>query len=299
MSTPDHPLEAWKESRDAATEFLYPLLVCPECRARLEIGEVGKGSLTCRECERSFPWLGHIPVLIEQEQVDAKMLEVANAWNRVAPVWRQMTIRNKPQAVLDAIDRPLADNARGRVLEVGCGDGRLFPLFEERKLEVIGLDYSAGMLSVAATGRFPLLLADAHKTPLPDSSIDTILIPLATIRYLAYERFFNEANRLLRPGGVLAFTAWNRFYNGPRDFLKRQRDDAWKEGRDIRNIREIRDPLIDAGFVVHSLFGVFWLPIRIPPFDRLVFRIPGVFGAAISRDIVIIAAKAACGSHTR
>jgi SAM-dependent methyltransferase len=179
------------------------------------------------------------------------------------------------------------------VLEIGCGDGRLFPLFEQRGLEVIGIDYSAGMLSVAATGRFPLLLADAHKVPLPNSVADTILVPLATIRYLSYNRFFAESNRLLKSGGILALTAWNRFYNGPRDLFRRHRPDSWKEGRDVGNIREIIDPLTAAGFVVDAIFGVFWFPVRIPPFDRLVFRVPGKFGAAVSRDIVVIATKAA------
>jgi SAM-dependent methyltransferase len=293
MSTVDHLANDWKASRDAAEELLYPLLVCPACRTPLDIGETATGTLVCQECRRSFPWLGHIPVLIEQEQVDARMLEVANSWNRVAPIWRQLTLRRKPQAVLDAIDTPLVASARGRVLEIGCGDGRLFPLYEQKGLEVIGLDYSAGMLSVAATGRFPLLLADAHNVPLPDGTVETVLVPLATIRYLEYERFFNEANRLLKPGGVLAFTAWNSLYNGLRSLLKRHRRDQWREGRDIRAIKEICDPLKEAGFVVNSLFGVFWVPIRIPPFNRLVFRVPGAFGAAVSRDIVIVATKAA------
>ncbi len=276
----------WERSAARAEAWLYDLLVCPSCRGDLALGRPGTERIRCHGCGKSYPWMEHIPILIEQEDMDQDLFALANCWNRAASVWSSRI--EKSQAALNASEKPLLEAALGLVLEIGCGDGRLFSRYEQRGLKVIGLDFSSEMLARAAPKGFPLVLADAHRLPLRDGAIDTILVPFATIRYLDYEVFFNESFRLLRENGVLGFVAWNSFYNIR---YRSQRETDWRRGRDVRRIEDVLSPLSASGFGLESLSGVFSLPAKIAP--RLAISLPGRFGATVSRDIVFVARKKA------
>ncbi len=281
------PVQAPETVQARALSWLCPILACPACRGGLRVGDYGVDPLTCPKCGRSYGWHGPIPVLVE-EAPDPDLMRLVHVWNRVAPVWRGNL--GKPLKVLEASEVPLLDASSGVVLEIGCGDGRLFAAYEARGLKAIGLDFSVAMLERALEGGFPLVLADAHRVPLADASVDTVLVPFATVRYLDYGVFFAEASRVLKPGGVLGFTAWNALYNGAKDVL-RHRASAWKGGRDVLWLRELLGPLRDAGFVLTRIAGVFSAPRWSPLRERVAVRVSGTLAARVARDIVVLARR--------
>jgi len=97
-----------------------------------------------------------------------------------------------------------------RVLDVGCGSGRLVPLI----LEAVGaggslveLDFAPGMVDLARrkTGdpRVTVRVGDAHDLPFPDSDFDTV-IALALLPHLDNRgKALREFRRVLKPGGLL------------------------------------------------------------------------------------------------
>ncbi|MBM3659613.1 MAG: class I SAM-dependent methyltransferase [Actinobacteria bacterium] len=101
-----------------------------------------------------------------------------------------------------------------RVLDLGCGDGRLAALVMDAHPEVeaaVALDRSPAMLGAAHT-RFagdPRVTVAAHDMADPlvvDESFDAVVSGFA-IHHLAHDRkrtLFDEIHAALRPGGVFA-----------------------------------------------------------------------------------------------
>jgi ubiquinone/menaquinone biosynthesis C-methylase UbiE len=95
-----------------------------------------------------------------------------------------------------------ADLQERRVLDVGCGTGRLVAALAP-KSSVWGIDSSPGMLAVAKKRVPPnvkLKLARAEDPPFKDSWFDRVVYWLV-IHLLDREAAFRAARRLLRPGG--------------------------------------------------------------------------------------------------
>jgi SAM-dependent methyltransferase len=267
-------------------DWLYDKLACPACFADIHCKNKSTGEMTCSECGKKYGWIEQIPVLLDSELSDPGIERLSAIWNSAAPIWSSMI--KKPLAVFRTAEYPILDALSGDILEIGCGDGRLFPEYQQRDCRVVGLDFAPAMLQKALQFGFPLLLADAHRIPLREDSMDGIIVPFSTIRYLDYSEFFRQAARVLRGGGVIGLTAWNQWYN----FRYRSRETTdWRSGRDVESIRELIDPLEKEGFSIKSIFGVFSFPPWIPLLRRICFRLPGNTGARLSRDIVIIAQR--------
>lgn len=103
-----------------------------------------------------------------------------------------------------------------RVLDIGCGNGRFYPLLAERKVEYVGLDNSRGLLD-EARAKYPGVTfteEDATALPFPDRSFD-IAFSFATIHHIPSKAlrhaFVREAARVLKPGSVFIVTAWYLF----------------------------------------------------------------------------------------
>lgn len=108
----------------------------------------------------------------------------------------------------EVLRRMLTDRELGDVLEIGCGTGANTEWLVERSRTVIGLDFSDGMLAIArrriqaSSARF--LKHDVrHVWPLPDRSADWVIATLILEHVRTLEAVFNEAHRVLRPGGEL------------------------------------------------------------------------------------------------
>lgn len=97
------------------------------------------------------------------------------------------------------LDAPLLAAARGRVLDLGCGTGRLLAT-----LGGIGLDVSAGLLRQARRKGLRVVRGDAHALPFRDAAFDAVVAANAVFRYLDVARALAECTRVLVPGGRLA-----------------------------------------------------------------------------------------------
>jgi ubiquinone/menaquinone biosynthesis C-methylase UbiE len=103
-----------------------------------------------------------------------------------------------------------------RVLDLGCGNGRWFPLFQEKKVDYIGIDNSEELIEIAKDkypqGRFQK--ADALSLPFSNNSFDKVY-SIAVLHHIPSRefrlQFLKEVKRVLKPEGTLVLTVW-RFH---------------------------------------------------------------------------------------
>lgn len=99
------------------------------------------------------------------------------------------------------------------VLEFGCGAAQWAIALTRRGARMTGLDNSARQLEharelMAAAGvDFPLVHASAEATGLPDESFDVVFCDYGAMTFADPRLTVPEAARLLRPGGLFAFSA--------------------------------------------------------------------------------------------
>lgn len=104
-----------------------------------------------------------------------------------------------------------------RAIDLGCGTGLAATAFADCVDSFIGIDLSAGMIrQAAATGRYAALhVADATAglAAQPVASADLVLAADMMIYVHDLAPLFRETARVLRPGGLFAFTA--ETHDGP------------------------------------------------------------------------------------
>jgi ubiquinone/menaquinone biosynthesis C-methylase UbiE len=137
-------------------------------------------------------------------------------WSRVydAPLVQRLTYRPVQEAVL----RRLRSGSPGRVLDVGCGTGRLAARIrrELHPAAAVGCDFSQGMLHQAAQADsvLPWVRADALRLPFRDGSFDAVVSTEAFHWFPDQDAALAEFFRLLAPKGRLLValinprTAW-------------------------------------------------------------------------------------------
>lgn len=107
----------------------------------------------------------------------------------------------------------LGDVAGLDVLEFGCGAAQWSIALSRQGARVTGLDNSARQLEHArrlmeqAGVDFPLVHASAEATGLPDQSFDVVFCDFGAMTFTDPHLSVPEAARLLRDGGLLAFSA--------------------------------------------------------------------------------------------
>ncbi|MGK7295893.1 MAG: class I SAM-dependent methyltransferase [Candidatus Wenzhouxiangella sp. M2_3B_020] len=148
--------------------------------------------------------------------------------------------------------RSLAELARGRVLEVGCGTGRMLALYPD-DCEVVGFDPNRESLDRAHRRRSDALLfaGVAEHLPFPDESFDTVACGLVFCGVSDPGQGLAEIHRVLRPDGRLVMLehvhANNRFGRWLLDTL--QPPWTWITGG-CRPNRETERAVERAGFRV-------------------------------------------------
>lgn len=174
------------------------------------------------------------------------------------------------------VDAPQLRMARGagRVLELGCGTGRL--LARTRAPVRVGVDLSAAMLARARARGLAVVRADAHCLPFAAGSFDAILAGKGLFRYLDYQRAFAECARVLAPGGGLAVHQYAARTWSPRELLPgRRAATADREQRagaggnaghalHVTHLDELYRPARAAGLRVVSTH--LWRSVRVPPY---------------------------------
>ncbi len=103
-----------------------------------------------------------------------------------------------------------------RVLDLGCGNGRLYGALEGRDVDYLGIDHNSKLLDLART-RYPKArfeLADMIDLRLPEDAFD-VAFCIAAFHHipgkLARRHLVDTVHRALKPDGVLVLTVWNLF----------------------------------------------------------------------------------------
>lgn len=118
----------------------------------------------------------------------------------------------RAQRRLDEQMLALADLRDGQhVLDVGCGFGGTIEMIgrARRGMSLVGVNIDPRQLDICRTieavngNRLEWREADACRLPFADRSFDRVLCVEAMFHFASRRRFFEEAARLLRPGGTL------------------------------------------------------------------------------------------------
>lgn len=123
--------------------------------------------------------------------------EVAALFDGLAAEWHTRTSPERARVVDDAFDRGDV-GAGGSALELGSGIGAYTGVLAERFGRVVAVDLSLEMLRLAAQGPGHRVLADAHRLPLADGSVDAAVLVNMLL-------FPEELDRVLAPAGCVVW----------------------------------------------------------------------------------------------
>lgn len=94
-----------------------------------------------------------------------------------------------------------------RVLDVGCGTGRLMAKVDAPGRRIVGVDISPGMIARArkrndASSRCEFIAGDFLQLPLPEATFDCV-VSAAALHHMPADRVLVKMGAMLRPGGRL------------------------------------------------------------------------------------------------
>ena len=103
-----------------------------------------------------------------------------------------------------------------KILDLGCGNGRLAELFKDKEIEYVGIDNSEKLIELAknryATEKIRFIATDGVNLPFPDSYFNKIF-SIAVLHHIPSRelrlKFLSEARRVLKKDGIAVFTVWN------------------------------------------------------------------------------------------
>ncbi len=155
----------------------------------------------------------------------------------------------------EVVYQRLAGHCTGRdVLEAGFGEGYGADLLAGVARRVTGVDYDESAVA-HVRARYPrvdALQGNLAALPLPDASVD-VVVNFQVIEHLwDQSQFIAECRRVLRPGGRLLLSTPNRITFTPgsdtpvNPFHTRE-----------LNAAELTELLVDGGFAMEGVFGVF------------------------------------------
>jgi len=111
----------------------------------------------------------------------------------------------------------VAARAPGRVLEIAAGTGvvtRRLAASLPQGCAIVATDLNPGMLEqarqVGTVRPVEWRTADAQQLPFEDASFDAVVCQFGVMFFPDKAKAFAEARRVLRPGGLFLFNAWDR-----------------------------------------------------------------------------------------
>ena len=107
-------------------------------------------------------------------------------------------------------------NNGDKILDLGCGNGRLAELFKNYDIEYTGVDNSDKLIELAknkyVSDKIKFIAVDGLNPPFPDNYFDKIF-SIAVLHHIpSYElrlKFLSETQRVLKKNGIAVFTVWN------------------------------------------------------------------------------------------
>jgi SAM-dependent methyltransferase len=149
----------------------------------------------------------------------------ARKWLRRSSDWVDLQL----SLILDSLRR-VAPRARGRLLDVGCGDKPYEAIFRPYVTEYIGVEHrdtfeltSAAELAPSSSGKpGPDVLYSGDRLPFPDRSFDTVLSVQVLEHTPRPAELVREMGRVLADDGLLILMAPFQFrlHEQPHDYFR-------------------------------------------------------------------------------
>lgn len=230
-------------------------------------------------------------------------------WERHARWWQHGYSAGADPEYEEQILPLVARHVRGarRVLDIGCGEGQVARRIASTGAEVVGLDPTAGQVTVARAraGGPRYLRARAEALPCPSGAFDTVVLCLALEHVDAFETAVHEVARVLEPGGRFVLLLCHPLLQAPGSGWIDDRilgEHYWRVGAYLREERGFEEvaPGVDLLFVhrplsryVHAM-GEAGLLIddmaEEPPPTRLVTELWGFPEAATIPRVLLVRA---------
>lgn len=202
---------------------LLPLLISPDGGGPLALSvtreegeEILEGCLTDSR-SRDYPIEQGIPRLLPVSLLDAQKSEIAARDAQVGDYDRMAFLSLFGQIEIPLTRRALGAQAGERVLEAGCGTGRMTRRLAA-DVDLISVDFSFQSLRVnqaklraAGLGHVPLVQADLCRLPFADGIFDRV-VSCQVLEHVpgsdARRQAVTSLARVVRPGGRLALSAY-------------------------------------------------------------------------------------------
>jgi len=138
--------------------------------------------------------------------------DIAHVYHNWAPAYDREAKWNPAIRMEQGVIIPFLNPRKpDKILEVGCGTGRLTIPISRKCKAIVGLDSSERMLDIArkkSAGykNIRYMQSDAEKRlPFDDTLFDKVVCPLVMNHIKDIQKFFNEVHRILASDGVMVF----------------------------------------------------------------------------------------------
>ena len=150
--------------------------------------------------------------------------------------------------------------AEGVVLEIGCGAGTNFGLYDADKVTHLhALEPSKGMIKrakkavseTAMDQRTSFHQAGAEAVPIEDNSVDTAIVTFVLCTIPDWKAALAEARRVLKPGGQLLYSEHGLAPDAGVSKWQRRVEPVWKViGGGCHLTRDTKTMLVEGGFAL-------------------------------------------------
>ena len=102
-------------------------------------------------------------------------------------------------------------NSKSNILDAGCGNGKNMIYLQNQGHNVIGIDFSDGLLEICKEKKLNVKKSDIRNLPFKDCTFDYV-ISIAVIHHINSEddriKAISELLRVTKKGGKVLFTLW-------------------------------------------------------------------------------------------
>jgi SAM-dependent methyltransferase len=135
----------------------------------------------------------------------------AEGWTRKAKTYDRLTGQVTARLVAPLLEAAGVESGTC-LLDVACGPGHIAAAAAAKGAKAVGLDAAEGMVAVARAryAEIAFQRGDAERLPFGDASFDAVVAGFVVNHLPRPERALAEFARVVRPGGRVAVTVWDR-----------------------------------------------------------------------------------------
>ncbi len=163
---------------------------------------------------------------MKKEIAEKLILKTRDDYNLIAEQFASTRKYNwiEVTETLNDILQKFPKNKTLKVLDIGCGAGRVSEMFIDREIEYYGIDISEELIRIAKK-KYPkahFLVGDATNLPYQSDTFN-IVVSIATIHHIpskeTRQKFLDEMYRVTKPEGWAFVETW--YFWNKTEYLKR------------------------------------------------------------------------------